>query len=104
MRQFAHQQSQMGFAFLALGDVDRRTCETDDVAGFVAQRLDMQIVPARTVIAFERDFRAFRLAARQGLAFQRDRWSAGVRGKISSSVRPRISSIERPNMGLLSEV
>ena len=45
VRQLAQQQAQMRFAFLALGDVDRCAGQADNVAGVIAQRLDMQIVP-----------------------------------------------------------
>jgi hypothetical protein len=68
----------MRFALLALSDVDRRAGQANDIAGFIAQRFDMQIIPAHARAVFEGEFRTLRLAARQRFAFQRDHGRAAV--------------------------
>ena len=79
MRQLAQQQPQMRLALLALGDVDRCAGQADNIARFIAQRFDMQIVPAQAGPLVERDFRAFRLAAREHFAFQGNDGRGAVR-------------------------
>ena len=62
----------MRLALFAFGHVDGGAGQPDDVAALIAQRLDMQIVPADVSGLFDRHFGPLRRAARQRLAFKRD--------------------------------
>ena len=70
----------MGLALLALGDIHRCAAQSNDRAGLVAQRLDMQVVPTGAKDPIDRDFAALGLTAVEHLALER-----GQRRPITAS-------------------
>ncbi len=79
MRQLAQQQSQMGFALLALGHINGRAGQTNDIPRFVAQRFNVQVVPTYSGRVFERDFYPLGLTAREHFVLYRNHGGTRVR-------------------------
>ena len=60
MRQFAHEETQMGLVVLAFGDIDGGTDKTRNFAGNSAQRFDVEVEPAkRSAFETNSDFAIF---------------------------------------------
>src|SRR6185437_14350344 len=67
--------------FLAFGDVDRGADHADDLVGFIAQRIDVNVVPTNAGAVADGHFGGLRPAIRQNFVFQRGKRGPRLLGK-----------------------